>query len=327
MAADSGKGGRHARSAVLGIDVGGSSVKVGWVDPSQLQLIGRRVQEDLPADAAGRTPEVVTAAVHAAVDRLDVSLVAAAVGIGFPGIVRDGRVVAAAHFPAWKDVVLADLVRGHARLPAHVPIAAANDANAAAAGEAARCPDRVVVVVSLGTGVGVGVAVGGRPLPRNIEAGHHILVPGGRPCACGQRGCWESYCSAPALLASTPVDAAYASCEQVFRDAKVGLEPAVALVQAFVERLAQGCVNLARMFDPEDIVLAGGIASAGDWLRDQLVQAMRGMWWTSVPTGLPDVRIAEVGCDAGIVGAAAAARAGDLPLALPEPRKRGRESV
>eukprot|EP00752_Nemacystus_decipiens_P009566 g8546.t1 len=190
----------------VGLDIGGTNIKAGVLDGSTGHLIGNPLQEPLPK--LKRSPElVVDRLVSLARSLLDEHGITWAdtlyVGIACPGQIdrEKGIVVAASSFPSWNNVPLGDMVQAKVSRPVTV----LNDASAAASAEfAGRGSRETIAVLTLGTGIGLGVVCAGRVLTGCrglIEGGHMIVEPGpnGRPCACGQRGCLETYASASAV--------------------------------------------------------------------------------------------------------------------------------
>lgn len=168
------------------------------------------------------------------------------------------------------------------------------------------------VVVTVGTGIGGGLVVGGRVV-RGAggmagEYGHMTIVPDGLPCECGRRGCWEQYVSGRALLrAAYGREQEQAEGVRVTEAARKG-DP-VAL-KAFAEVglwLGRGLANLVAALDPERIVLGGGVSAAGDLLvapaRTELAAQLVGAGHRQPPP----ICLAELGPEAGLVGAASLA--------------------
>jgi glucokinase len=208
-----------------------------------------------------------------------------------------------------------------------------NDANAAAWGEAKFGAGRGgddIVAVTVGTGIGGGLIFGGRLYRGHhgmaAEVGHLCIEPGGRRCGCGLRGCWEQYASGNALVrtarelasdrrteAKVMLELGDGSPEGIqgahITDAARQGDP-VAL-EAFTVTggwLGRGMADLAAVLDPEAFVIGGGVSEAGDLLfvptRASFLDHLTGREQREVP----ELRLAELGNDAGIVGAADLAR-------------------
>lgn len=323
----------------LGVDLGGTSAKVGLVDgKGQVLAFASEAHEGKlqPSQVAER----ICACCRRACEEADISISEiVGLGMGAPGSVRDGVVIKASNFPSWTRVPLADMVsRGLGGLRVWL----FNDADAATAaefwvgagaegtvGEAgarrARGPDKDLVMVTLGTGVGVGVVANGKLLAGatgTIEGGHHIVARGGRPCPCGQRGCLESYCSATgvtniardALKRQSGNGSALAmverlSCKAVFEAALAGDKLALSVVEEVASFLAVGCINFMRILDPAVVVFSGGVTEgkSGELLLRLVRGQIEAQTWKILPT-TTRLALSKSGRHAGVVGAVAAAR-------------------
>ena len=307
----------------IGVDIGGTKVAGGVVDESG-KVIDRE-RRDTPGDDAANTETVIVDVVNALRERHDV----AAVGIGAAGwVAADNATVLFSPHLAWRDEPLrADLER---RID--LPLVVENDANAAAWAEyrygvAAGQP--VVVIVTLGTGIGGALIVDGTVFRGAYgiacEYGHMTVVPDGRLCACGNRGCWEMYASGRALardareLASdSPVSAARmmklagsidAIDGPVVSSAAAEGDPAALSICTTMGRwLGKGLANLAAVLDPSMFVIGGGVSAAGELLLGPARQEYR---HTLTGRGFRPVAAIEpvaLGPDAGLIGAADLAR-------------------
>ena len=230
---------------------------------------------------------------------------------------------------AWRDEPLRDALVDRIGLPVTVE----NDANAAAWAEyrygAAR-GERVVCCVTLGTGIGGGLVVSG-VLYRGAsgvacEWGHMVAVPDGRRCACGNRGCWEMYASGTALardareLAEVSPVAAHRLLELVDGDpaaltgtdvtiaAREGDPAAVEIFTAMGRWLGRGIADLAAIIDPSVVVIGGGVSEAGDLLLAPAQEAFAANLTGRGFRPAAPIRLAALGPEAGLVGAADLAR-------------------
>lgn len=304
----------------IGVDVGGTRIKAGVVD-EQGRVHARRTL-DTQAD---RGPDAVLDRIAGLVGELsrEAKSAPAGVGIGVPGAVDAPRGIVRAppNLPGWDEVFLGPRIAEMSRLPAFVD----NDANAAALGEQRGGAGRGVsdmVMITLGTGVGGGIVLGGKLFRGWFgtagELGHTIIEPGGRACGCGQRGCLEAYASAAniarqvveSIRAGEPSRCADALAQRGALDAK-DVAAAAAAGDALAARiwdnacryLAVACVNVQHMLNPRRIVLAGGLIAAGAQLLDPIRRHFQDMTWPAVDDK-PEIRLAELGDDAGLVGAA-----------------------
>jgi glucokinase len=307
-------------SLTIGVDVGGTKVLGGIVDSDGKILA--TIRRPTPASDGAATRQVIIEIVRELTAGNDV----AAVGIGTPGWVDPTRstVLFAANL-AWRDEPLLE----HVRAAVDLPVVVENDANAATWAEfrygAARDAGDSVVMLTVGTGIGGGIVVDGR-LFRGAhgmaaEPGHIIAVPGGHRCGCGRRGCLDQYASGRALIRFAH-DGAASSPSSLSGDteltgamvtdaARAG--DAVAL-EAFLQVarwLGQGVADLVQLLDPQVVVIGGGVIETGDLLMTPLqaayteTLARRGTW------PCPEVRPAEKGDVAGLIGAADLARVPD----------------
>ncbi|MBV8949047.1 MAG: ROK family glucokinase [Solirubrobacterales bacterium] len=308
----------------IGVDVGGTKVAAGVVDEHGAILALTR--RDTPADDPAKTADVIADAVRELIASHEVS----AIGLGAAGFVDATRsTVMFAPNLAWRDEPLRAAMEERLGLPAVVE----NDANAAAWAEArfgaGRGEDNVVVI-TVGTGIGGGIVVGGHLLRGRYgvaaEIGHFNIVPDGRRCGCGLQGCWEQYASGRALVqeAYEQAIASPALASELLRLAggkaegitgPIVTEAAqsgdVAALQCFDEVgrwLGRGIAQLAAILDPGVFVIGGGVSAAGELLREPAVRAFRKHLTARGHRPTADVRIAELGPEAGIVGAADLAR-------------------
>ncbi|NLU65979.1 ROK family glucokinase [Streptomyces sp. HNM0574] len=314
------------RVPTVGIDIGGTKVMAGVVDADGHIL--EKVRAETPDKS--KSPKVVEDTIAELVldlsDRHDVH----AVGIGAAGWVDAdrSRVLFAPHL-AWRDEPLKDALTSRLAVPVMVD----NDANTAAWGEwrfgAGRGEDHLVMI-TLGTGIGGAILEEGRVKRGKFgvagEFGHMQVVPGGHRCPCGNRGCWEQYSSGNALVrearelavAESPV--AYGIIERVGGKpaeitgplitelAREGDAMCTELLQDIGHWLGVGIANLAAALDPSCFVIGGGVSAADDLLinpaRDAFRRQLTGRGYR------PEARIAkaQLGPEAGMVGAADLAR-------------------
>ena len=307
----------------IGVDIGGTKVAAGVVDEEG--AVRALVRRPTPGDVAG-TEDAIAGCVAELADRYEVM----AVGIGAAGwIANDRATVLFSPHLAWRDEPLRESLIGRIGLPVTVE----NDANAAAWAEyrfgAAR-GERVVCCVTLGTGIGGGLVVSGT-LYRGAfgvagEWGHMTVVPDGRRCACGNRGCWEMYASGTALARDarelaevSPVSAhrllqmaggnpAALTGTDVTSAAREGDPAAVEIFTAMGRWLGQGIASLAAVLDPSVVVIGGGVSEAGDLLLRPAQEAFAANLTGRGFRPAAPIRIAALGPDAGLVGAADLAR-------------------
>lgn len=307
----------------IGIDVGGTSIKAGVVDESGHILHKDSCASQLERGATAMIDDMAALSLRVLAESGHTLDEVASVGIGIPGMLdpRTGRVPFCTNLK-WHDVPLMEMMR--ARIDK--PIFANNDATVAGLAEhvAGVCRGaKNSVVVTLGTGVGGGVVLDDKVFmgPHGIatEVGHMITVAGGEMCTCGNRGCWERYASATAIIrmgresAQLHPDGAIAravggdlgkiTAKTVMDLAKEGDPQAKEIFDKYVYYLCVGIVNLINCIDPEVIALGGGVSKAGDFLLNAVRAKLPEMiFYKTMPYAR--IELATLGNDAGIIGAA-----------------------
>jgi glucokinase len=308
----------------IGLDVGGTKVAAGVVD-DRGQIV-EKLKRSTPAADPGRTAQVIAAVITELSGRHPV----AAVGLGAAGFVNESRTsVMFAPNLAWRDEPLRKRVEDLVGLP----VIMENDGNAGAwaefrFGSAAGLRD--VVMLAIGTGIGCGIILDGK-LYRGRwgmagEPGHYRVVPDGRLCGCGNRGCLEQYASGSALVAEAREFAVRRPAgairllqlgggspegidgPQVTLAAREGDPAALRCFQTVGSWLGQGLADLAAILDPGCFVIGGGVSDAGDLLigpaKATFERTLTGRGYRD----FADIRLAHFGADAGLVGAADLAR-------------------
>jgi glucokinase len=308
----------------IGVDVGGTKVAAGVVD-EQGKIIAK-LKRSTPAASPEQTAQVISDTVLELMSRHQVD----AVGLGAAGFVDETRAtVLFAPNLAWRDEPVKKKVEEQIGLPVVVE----NDANATAWAEtvfgAARGHEHVVLI-TVGTGIGAGIVINGR-LYRGRwgvggEPGHYRVVPHGRMCGCGNRGCWEQYASGNALVAEarefagrSPAGAVRLlqlgggapqgiSGLAVTQAAREGDPGALRCFEIVGSWLGQGLADLAAILDPGCFVIGGGVSAAGDLLLGPARAAFEDGLTGRTYRPFAAIRLAELGPDAGLVGAADLAR-------------------
>ncbi len=243
----------------------------------------------------------------------------AAVGVGAPGIIQvdSGVVVKSPNFPDWNNLPLKDELEKALRLPVTIE----NDANAAALGEQWRGAGsgiRSMILLTLGTGVGGGIILNNKIWHGADgmagEVGHMTIIPDGRQCGCGNTGCLEMYASARGIVRSyRDADGSVGkggqteiTSEDVYRAAREGNIRAANVMQEMGRMLGIGIANLINIFNPERIVIGGGVKDAWSLFIDTTRTEIRKRAF-EVPAERTEIVPSKLGDDAGMVGAAAAA--------------------
>lgn len=317
----------------IGIDLGGTNIKAGLVDEEGTVIASsstRTPRDSNPDKVIDRITDAAnTVARSGAMALADVS----GIGIGSPGPIdlENGVVIGTPNLKGWDRVPLRERVQEATGIPATLE----NDANAAAFGEfwvgAGRDPHiRDMVMITLGTGIGTGLIVAGKIVHGAFdfagEGGHMVVQPDGRQCGCGQRGCLEAYASASNTarraeesLAREPrsvlhearkANKGVLTSKQVFDAANAADPVALAIVRETARYLAVGCVSFCRILDPSMIVFAGGMILAGDLLFEMVREAFTDNSWNIMSDRVRIVP-AELGNEAGFIGAAAVASDAD----------------
>lgn len=312
---------------VLAADLGGTRLAAALVSAD-----GRIIHREDSLTLAGEGPRAVTDHLFSVLDNLLhrqglVPSHLAAIGLGVAGIVdlSSGRVVSGPHLPGWHNVPLRDTVAQKYGLPVHL----LNDASAAALGEhryGAGRGARNLVLLTLGTGIGGGIIIDGRlyqgALGTAGEFGHMSIDVGGEEDVCGNLGCLETFVSGPAIAAavrdrlaagekSSRLEAATGqpdgiTAEKVGDAARRGDALARDVIRRAGEYLGIGLVNVVNIFNPELVIIGGGLAGLGSLL---LVPARRIVRERAFSPAAQKVCIvpARLGNDAGLIGAAACA--------------------
>lgn len=312
----------------LGIDLGGTNIKIGIVDDSGHSV----AKTSIPTLAAEGWRSGVkrmgqAARELAAKSGMKLSDLEAA-GIGSPGPMDLKRQILLNphNLPGWHDTAIAEKVSEECELPAVLQ----NDANAAAYGEywvGAGKGRHSLVQFTLGTGIGCGIVIAGAILEgehsHGAEAGHQrISLDSSRRNGTGLFGSLEAYASAPAVvarlveavsaghpssLASRLAEREELTSKEVFDAADAGDELAKRIVDETAFYLAIGAVNLMHIIDPDVVVYSGGMIAAGDSFLDMIRAYVRDNA-LPVPAEKTKVLYALLGTDAGFIGAAGCAR-------------------
>jgi glucokinase len=314
---------------VIGIDLGGTKISTALVDSD-----GKIIAQDYRETQAIAGPQVVVGRAldsarevmaQAAVEQSQV----AAVGIGAPGSVdiKTGVVVAPPNLPGWDRVPLRQLVEDGLGIKAFLE----NDANAAALGEhrlgAGRGTEHMIYV-TVSTGIGGGLILDGR-LYHGVsgmagEIGHITVMPYGPLCGCGNRGCLEALASGTAIarearervvrgVPTLMADLAEGDLERitaklVAEAARQGDVEAQEIIDQAMRYLGVGMANLANLFNPQLIVIGGGLTNIGELLFGPVRRVVDQRAFRAQSQALRIVR-AELGDDVGVLGAAAVALA------------------
>ena len=285
-------------SQVIGIDLGGTAIKLGRFaeDGTCLQLLS--VATPQPA-----TPEAVVEVMVDAIAQLDPTRQSIAIGVGTPGPAdATGRIARVAiNLANWHDVPLADWLEAKTGLPTVL----ANDANCAGLGEAwlgggRRFHD--LILLTLGTGVGGAIILNGKLFVGHQGAGGDLglitLNPDGPACNSGNQGSLEQYVSVPAIRRRTALEPA-----QLGALAKAGNTYALTFWQRYGRDLGAGLASLIYILTPEAIIIGGGVSASAEFFfpADEAEIQRR-----VLPSSRAGIQLlpAQLGNQAGMVGAA-----------------------
>jgi len=312
----------------LGIDLGGTFIKVGCFD-SKLKLLAKisaptQAEKDADTIIENITKASEKCAAEAGFNMADIT----AVGLACPGPARyrEGIIEAATNFPHLRNTPIQKIL---SKRLGGKKIVFENDANVACFGEFVAGAGKDIddmVFFTLGTGIGGGIINKGKLLTgagdNANELGHIIVYPDGRLCNCGQKGCAEAYASASntAKRATEAVMAGEKSslkevldkngqitCKDVYDHLKAGDELAKKITDETAKALAILCINTLHTTEPVRIVFAGGMIAAGDILLNRIKDYFNEHIW-HLKKETVEICFATLGEDAGIIGAAALAK-------------------
>ena len=307
----------------VGVDVGGTSVRAGVVDADGTVL-------DTARTPTPRSDGALEAALARVVGELADRHPIGAVGLALAGFITpDRRGVRFAPHLSWRDAPVADRIADRVGLPVVVE----HDANAAALAErhfGAAAGASTVVFIAIGTGIGSALLLDGQVYRGAFgvapELGHLPVVPEGRPCPCGKNGCWERYCSGTALAATavellarngrrSPVlrrlvrsDPGRVTGQRVAAAAREGDPVACEAMDELARWLGTGLAIVADVFDPELVVIGGGVSESAPLFLDEAREHYASMVTGSGRRPLFRIRTAQLGDSAAVVGAARLAR-------------------
>jgi len=308
----------------IGIDLGGTNIACGVVN-EKCEII---YKDSIPTKAQRTSDEIIKDMAYLAMDAAEKSGVGkenvAWVGIGSPGSVdRDEGILLYANNIPFINTPMRKVFQQHWNVPVYID----NDANAAALGEAYAgsakdCND--AVMITLGTGVGGGIIIDKKIYSgfnsNGAELGHMVIVAGGEDCSCGRKGCWEAYASVSGLIRDTKRameknpdslmwqclegEDKHVSGKTAFVAAKKGDAAGQAVVDKYLEYVAIGVTNYVNIFQPEVLCIGGSISKEGDYLLNPIKEFVERERYTKNSDKQTTIKIALLGNDAGIIGAA-----------------------
>ena len=309
----------------IGVDLGGTNIAVGVVTEEgkilatdSVPTLAEREYPEIVADMAMVCKRVVE---KAGLEMKDIK----AIGIGTPGSVdHKNGVFLYANYLKFENTPLAEELGKYFDIPVRLE----NDANAAAFGEYVvnGKGTKDFVFITLGTGVGGGIIINEKLYTGfngiGGELGHMTIMHGGKMCSCGNPGCWEAYASVTALIAQTKEaieknpDSLMAKLAEengevsgrtAFEAAKKGDAAGLAVVEKYREYVASGIMNIINIFQPERLMIGGGISREGEYLIAPIREYCQKFGYNK-NIAKTDIQAATLFGDAGIVGAALAAK-------------------
>lgn len=306
----------------VGIDIGGMSIKVGFVDKEgniaskfTIPIIPDEAQEETILNLAKSVNE------HAKEKGYEIL----GIGIGCPGSIDSiNGVCDYSNNLNWHHLDIVGIIEKECKVKAKIT----NDANAAILGEVKfgiAKNYKNVVMLTLGTGVGGGLYIENKLYEGNkgkgAELGHALFRYNGRQCTCGRKGCIEAYCSASALIADTKkamkkdrkslmweyceYDLGRVNGRTAFDCAKEGDKTAIKVVNTYYDYLTNAIIIYCNIFRPDAIVLGGGISNQKENLIKPLEKRLIEQHYGYKCTPKVELLIASLGNDAGLLGAAA----------------------
>lgn len=309
---------------VIGIDLGGTTAKIGILSQSGDILSKWELSTDISEEGTKIVPNIIQS-IKAYLDSEKLSSEDfLGIGMGTPGTVnrKNGTVIGAFNLN-WKTL---QPIREQFESSTGIPFFLDNDANVAALGEqwkGAGNNEKNVSFITLGTGVGGGLVTDGTLIHGAVDAagevGHITVEPGGYECTCGKKGCLEQYASATGIvrlardlakeyseesdlktlvLSNDPIDS-----KAIFDAAKAGDTYANFVVDRFAYYLGLALGNIANILNPSTIVLGGGVSKAGEFLVEKVSKVVEEFTFPTIRS-VTKIKIAELENDAGMIGAA-----------------------
>ena len=313
----------------IGVDLGGTNIAVGIVNENY-EIIKKGSTPTKPERGADPIIEDMAALAKKLVAECNLTLADIAwAGIATPGTANsDTGIVEYSNNIPFLNYPIADKLSA---LLDGIKVYIENDANAAAKAEAiagVAKGAKYSVMITLGTGLGGGIVIENKVYSgfnfAGAELGHIVIEKGGRPCTCGRKGCWEAYSSATGLVNITKDhivaareagratsmdemiggDLSKVSARTAFTAMKAGDAVAAEVVDEYISYLACGIVNVINIFQPNVLSIGGGVCNEGDYLMKPLLEKVWGETYSREGTPRTDIKIAKLGNDAGIIGAA-----------------------
>ena len=308
----------------IGIDLGGTNIVAAVVDEDYKILTKASTKTNRPRPAEAIADDMAAMAIQAVKDAGLTMDDIEWVGVGTPGIANsETGIIEYSNNLGFENTPMADLIRKHIDKPIYIE----NDANAAAYGEyvaGAAKGAKNAVCITLGTGVGGGIIIDGQIYAGSnfggAEIGHTVISIDGPQCSCGRKGCFEVYSSATGLIRMTKekMDAVpdsvmhkiteerngKVSARTAFDAMRQGDAAAKEVVDFYIKALATGITNTINIFQPDILCVGGGVCNEGDALLLPMKALVEQEVYTRNSPKNTKIVIAELGNDAGLIGAA-----------------------
>lgn len=309
-------------SYYVGVDIGGTNIAVGIVD-EDYNIIGKTsIKTNAPRSAEEISDDILNTT-EGLCKNCDIPFgTIAGIGLACPGLIKDGVIISASNLK-FENVDLGKIIHEKCNKACMV----CNDANAAALGEYVKGVGNdyhSLVAITIGTGVGGGMVLDGKIWDgfngAGAEVGHIVIIPEGRLCSCGNKGCLEAYCSATALIKDTKEamlnnrssklwevsdSPEKVNGKTVYEADALGDGVAKKLIENFINYLSIGITNIATLIQPEIICIGGGMSAEGDRIIKPLNDIIEKNKLMSSLKNKPKIIAATLFNDAGIIGAVA----------------------
>ncbi|TYQ15150.1 UNVERIFIED_CONTAM: glucokinase [Acetivibrio alkalicellulosi] len=308
----------------VGIDLGGTNIAAGVVRDDGVIMCKdsvptqrERTYREIIKDMATLTMEVVKKS-GVGIENIK------SIGVGSPGTpdCKDGVIVYNNNLN-FRNVPIRAIMQEYIDLPVYVD----NDANCAALAESVAGAAKGTgssVTITLGTGIGSGIIIDGKAYSgfncAGAELGHTVIIYDGEQCTCGRKGCWEVYASATALIRQTKRaaeqnpdsainslvegDMSKIDAKTAFDAAKMGDQIGQNVVNQYIRYIGEGIINVINIFMPEVLVIGGGVCKEGEFLLKPLRDIVKEGVYSKEEIPQTQIKTAQMGNDAGIVGAA-----------------------
>jgi glucokinase len=303
----------------IGIDLGGTTMSVGVVSDKN-EIIAKKEIETICSDGADKIIERMSQLVQQVMNQVDKTQISH-IGIGCPGMLdrSAGRVLYSNNL-GWENIEISEKIRQIFKIPVYIE----NDANCAALGEyivGSGKDVNTMIMITLGTGIGGGIIIDnklyrGKSGNSNI-LGHMLMVSDGLLCTCGRKGCWEAYASGSALIRMANQKAE--ECKEselskykeldhslngknIFLAIHNGDKAACQVFEQYIAYVAEGITDIVNIFEPQMIVIGGGISQQGEFMLNPIRQLVEKNVYCGLDA-MPIITTSCLGNDAGIIGA------------------------